>query len=108
KSGQIYRYDFYVKGCRFFGTTGCTSKREAEKYENLERDKARDLVKARSVAAASLQIDHVADRYWEAVGKHHVAADTTERDLDRLVKYFGANKLLTDIATADVTKLVAW
>jgi hypothetical protein len=53
-------------------------------------------------------LDYVAGRYWEEIGKHHVGADTTWRDIARLVKYFGATKLLTEILDDDVAKLVAW
>jgi integrase len=42
------------------------------------------------------------------VGQHHAGADTTWRDIERLVGYFGAPKLLTEIADDDVAKLVAW
>ena len=41
-------------------------------------------------------------------GKHHVGADTTFRDIERLIGYFGATKLLTEITDDDVAKLVAW
>jgi integrase len=58
--------------------------------------------------AGSLQIDHVAERYWNQIGQYHAGADTTSRDLARLVTYFGKAKLLTDIADTDVAKLVAW
>jgi len=60
------------------------------------------------LVAGSLQIDHVAARYWNLVGQHHAGADTTERDLARLVEYFGKGKLLTEIAGTDVAQLVAW
>jgi integrase len=72
-----------------------------------ERERARALVKAARHAAVSLQIDHVAERYWNERGQYHSGADNTSRDLARLVEYFGKTKLLTDIADADVAKLVA-
>jgi integrase len=55
----------------------------------------------------SLQIDDVADRYWNERGQYHSGKDNTSRDLARLVGYFGKAKLLTDISDADVAKLVA-
>jgi integrase len=108
KGSPIYSFDFVVKGRRFSGSTGRTSIREARQVEAEERDKARETIKAEAKASVSLAINHVADRYWEAVGKHHAGADTTERDLERLVKYFGPDKLLSDITDAEVIKLVAW
>jgi integrase len=56
----------------------------------------------------SLQIDHVAARYWNQIGQYHAGSDTTERDLARLVEYFGKSKMLTEISGTDVAQLVAW
>jgi integrase len=81
---------------------------ESEKYEAIERGKAEALLKASSLVAGSLRIDHVAARYWDQIGQYHAGADDTERDLARLVDYFGKARLLTDIAGTDVAKLVAW
>jgi integrase len=65
-------------------------------------------MKASLAAATSLQLDHLADRYWDEVGQHHAGANNTERDLGRLVDYFGKTKLLTELTDNDVAKLVAW
>jgi integrase len=108
KSGELYWYDFQINGHRFYGSTKCTSRKEAEKVEAVERDRAKALTKAAKFAAGSLQIDHVAARYWDQVGQHHAGSDTTERDLARLVAYFGPDKSMTEITDGDVAKLVAW
>jgi integrase len=107
KDSPFYHYDFQFKGNRFHGSTGCTSKREAEAFERNERDQAKRQVRSGG-AKPSTQLDYVAGRYWEEIGKHHVGADTTWRDIERLVKYFGESKLLTEILNDDVAKLVAW
>jgi integrase len=108
KQGKFYYFDFIVEGHRVSRSTRKTTLKEAKQVEAAEREAAREQVKAQQHAAVSLKIDHVAERYWEAVGQHHAGADTTERDLERLVIYFGKDRLITDIADADVTKLVAW
>jgi integrase len=108
KSAPYYWYDFQISGRRFHGSTRSTNCREAEKIEAQERERAHALVKAARHAAVSLQIDHVADRYWNERGQYHSGADNTARDLARLVEHFGKTKLLTDISDADVAKLVAW
>jgi hypothetical protein len=41
KDSPFYHYDFQFKGNRFHGSTGCTSKREAEAFERNERDQAK-------------------------------------------------------------------
>jgi integrase len=108
KASPFYHFDFQFKGHRFHGSTGAKSKREAEAVERLEKARAQKQLEQIGKAATSLRLDDVAERYWLEIGQHHVGKDTTDRDLARLIEYFGPDKLLTDIVDDDVTKLVAW
>ena len=104
----FYLYDFQWRGRRFHGSTKCTSRREAEQVEKAERERATQEATRAKVSSASLQFDDVAGRYWQEVGKHHAGSSNTWRDISRLVDYFGATRLLTEITDDDVAKLVAW
>jgi hypothetical protein len=86
KKSPFYWYDFQISGQRFHGLTRSTNRKEAEKVEQAEREKAKAAIKASSRLAGSLQIVNVAARYWEIVGKHHAGAGTTEHDLNRHVR----------------------
>jgi integrase len=97
-----------VRGHRFHGTTKCTTRREAEKVEAAEREKAKRLVAQLAAAKTSLRLDDVADRYWQEVGQHHAGADGTEHQLALLIEFFGKDKLLTEITGDDVALFVAW
>jgi len=108
KSAPYFWYDFQLRGQRFHGSTRCTTRREAEKVEAQERERAKALIKAAQFTAGSLQIDHVADRYWNERGQYHSGAENTARGVARLVEYFGKTTLLTDITDTEVAKLVAW
>lgn len=104
----FWSYNFQIGGHRFYGTTKCKTKREAEKIEAAERLKAaRQIAQARA-AATSLRLDDVAGRYWTEVGQHHAGADNTERQIGYLIDHFGKDKLITEITDDDVIKLVAW
>jgi hypothetical protein len=105
KDSPFYHFDFQFKGDRFHGSTGCTSKREAEAFERAARDRAKQQVKS-STSAVSTKLDDVAGRYWNEIGQHHVGEDTTWRDIERLVGYFGETKLLTEIQDDDVARAV--
>jgi integrase len=107
KDSPFYHFDFWFKGTRFSGPTGCTTKREAEAFERAEREQARHQAKIKP-EPLSTRLNDIADRYWKDIGQHHVGSDTTFRDLDRLVCYFGADKTLHDITDIDVADLVAW
>lgn len=108
KRSPFYSYDFQFRGHRFHGSTKCKDRREAEKVERAERDKAKRQLAQQQTARMSLRLDDVADRYWNEVGQHHKGADNTERLLGLIVDYFGKDRLITDITGDDVAKLVAW
>ncbi|HEX4159574.1 MAG TPA: tyrosine-type recombinase/integrase [Rhizomicrobium sp.] len=110
KGSPFYHFDFQYRGKRFHGSTCCTNRRAAEAVERDKREQARReaLTAPAASGVGSLQIDHVADRYWEEKGKYHAGADNTDRDLARLVGYFGKAKLLAEIDDNDVARLVAW
>ena len=103
-----WHFDFQWRGHRFHGSTKRTTRREAEKVEAAEREKAKAHVAQLQAARTSLRLDDVAGRYWSEVGQHHAAPGHTERYLSLLIEYFDKNKLVTDITDDDVTKLVAW
>ena len=105
---RFYRFDFWIAGHRFFGSTKATTRREAEAVERAEREKAKQHVAQAKAARTSLRLDDVAGRYWEEIGQHHAGADNTWRQINYLVEHFGKDKLLTEISDDDVVKLVAW
>jgi integrase len=104
----FWHFDFQVRGNRFHGSTKCTTRRKAEKIVAAEREKAKRLVAQLAAAKTSLRLDDVADRYWNEVGQHHAGADNTEHDLALLIEFFGKDKLLPDITSDGVARLVAW
>jgi integrase len=108
KSAPYYWFDFQLDGRRFHGSTKCTSRKEAEKFESVERDKAKALVKAMKRSAESLLIDDVADRLWNDSAQHDAGADATATNLARLIGYFGSTKALTDVDHNEAKKMVAW
>lgn len=108
KSGKVFWFDFQIQRRRFHGSTGCTARKEAEKVEAAEKDKARALLKALMRSRASLSIDDVAARLWEQSAQYDAAADATEKNLARLVEYFGKATLLTEIGQTKAREMVAW
>jgi integrase len=103
-----WQFDFRWRGTRFHGTTKKTTRREAEKVEVQEREKAKQFVAQTEAARSSLRLDDIAGRYWMEVGQHSSGARNTWRDLGRLIEFLGKDKLLTDITGSDVARLVAW
>jgi hypothetical protein len=98
----FWHFDFQVRGHRFYGSTKCTARREAEKVEAEERARAKRHVAQATAARTSMRLDDVAGRYWQEVGQHHAGADGTEHRLALLIQFFGKDKLLTEITGDDV------
>jgi integrase len=103
-----WHFDFQVRGYRFFGSTKCTTRREAEKVEAEERERAKQYVAQATAARTSLRLDDLAGRYWSEVGQYFASARNTEKRLGYLITFFGKDKLLTEIGDDDVLALVAW
>ncbi|MDH2402116.1 site-specific integrase [Bradyrhizobium sp. SSUT18] len=108
KRSPYYQFDFQYDGRRFHGSTKCTSRRDAEKLEAAELEKAKSLVKAMKRSRASLAIDDVADRLWNDSAQYDAEPKAAETNLARLIDYFGKAKSLTDINHNEAKKLVAW
>lgn len=108
KGSSIYQYKFEYRNRRFKGSCGTANKREAERVEaevRKQREAERD---AELAAGASLKLQDVAGRYYDEVGQRQAAAKNVDKLLGRLVEFFGADFLITDLTHADVGRLVAW
>jgi integrase len=103
---SVLPFDFVLRGHRFYGSTECTVRKEAEKFEAVEREKAKELVKAMKRSKASLLIDDVAARLWNE--QYDADPEATETNFARLVDYFGKSRSLTEIDHAAAKKMVAW
>ncbi|MFK4725343.1 integrase [Bradyrhizobium niftali] len=108
KRSPYYQFDFQHEGRRFHGSTKCTSRRDAEKFEAAELEKAKSLLKAMKRSSASLAIDDVADRLWNDSAQYDAEPKAAETNLARLIGYFGKTKSLTEINHNEAKKLMAW
>ncbi|UWU89600.1 hypothetical protein [Bradyrhizobium sp. CB1015] len=108
KRSPYYQFDFQHEGHRFHGSTKCTTRRDAERFEAAELEKAKALVKATRRAKASLAIDDVADRLWNDSAQYDSEPKATETNLARLIEYFGKDKPLTEIDHKVAKDMVAW
>jgi integrase len=108
KSAPYFWFDFQIQRRRFYGSTGCTSRKEAERFEALERERAKTQIKAMLRSRTSLALDDVAARLWHDKAQYDADPDATETNMARLVDYFGKTTLLTDIDNAKAVQMVAW
>lgn len=97
KTSPYYQYDFQFKGTRFYGSTGCKTKRDAERYEANERRK----VALGTVEKPTITVDEACGLWWEERGKHLRSAATSEYFLGALVQGLGGNRVISDLTIRD-------
>ncbi len=102
KNSRHYHFDFQFKGVRYHGSTGCQSKRDAERYERDQRTE----VALGTKVKPSLTIDQALGTFYAQKGRHE--KDTSvPGQLKRLTQMLGANKVIGDLTQLDMTVYVA-
>jgi len=109
KRSQFYTYEFELDGRRFYGPTKRTNEREALAIEKQEREKARQKLAAEAkLRNGPLTLRLATGRYWQEVGQFHAGANTTWRNLERLIEFFGPDEPMAAITGERVAALVSW
>lgn len=101
---QVYSYDFRYRRQRFSGSTGCTTKREAERFEEAER---RRIASLHFDATKPLPFKAAAAQFWYEVGQHRTSSHETLRYLDWLERQIGGSTPISTISDATIARLVA-
>lgn len=109
KNGRgTYSYDFEIRGRRFSGNTGATSKREAKRFEESQKEIERaKLAEEAKFFAPTMTFEVASSRYWLEVGQHHTNSDTTLTNLEWLRNAIGRNTEMEALTDSIVASLVA-
>ncbi len=99
---RFWQYDFVIQKKRFHGSTGQTTRRAAEAYEDRQR---RAAAEGKLGDAAQLTLDLAAGKWWAEVGQHRGESDLERQKnrLQRLVGLFPKDIRLAEITTALVS-----
>lgn len=105
RPGQtVYSYDFRHHGHRFSGSTGCPTKREAERFEEELKRKLKAHTASRD---APMTFMTATTLWWEQKGKFRADAIDQERYLAWLQDVIGRKTLIADISDSDIARAVA-
>lgn len=105
---DVYSYDFVYRKDRFSGSTGCTTRREAEAFEKRKREQVRaSLISDQALKGDDYTFDMAVNRWFDEVGQHHRNDDTLLTVLAWLRAWIGDNTNLRDINDSTVANLVA-
>src|SRR3974390_821893 len=108
----IYAYSFQIRGQPFFGSTGCTTKREALAVEAQAKQNALDDLKKRKAATTGpLSFDAALEKLWSEVGTYYRGTyrKTVATALAWLLEKSGIrpNTLIRDIGPALINEAIA-
>ena len=105
KEGRdTYSYDFRYRGQRFSGNTECTTKREAERFEQAVREKCKAEVVNLN---APMTFAVAATLYWEEKGQHLSNSADEERHLAWLQGQIKGATRVSEISDRIVASAVA-
>ncbi len=98
-----WHYDFQFKGRRYHGSTGCTSKRDAERYEAEVRRQAALGIEVKP----AITVDKACGAWFDGKGKHQRSHSSTVYQLAALAEGLGPNRWLHDLRLPNLDKYIA-
>lgn len=110
KRGSTFYYDFKLSNHRFYGDTGATSKREAQRIEATRKQEASEEIKKSERAGGPVySFKEAASRYYSEIGQYlrGDGPDNLLWSLGWLEKEIGASTLIDRIDNALVARITA-
>lgn len=99
KRGEVWHFDFTVKGNRYRGSTGFTAKAKAKAYADAERDALKlGTMPARPVAT----IGEAADQYFASRAAGLKSAVTIAQRIKIMLRHIGRDTLVTEIGPREI------
>jgi len=103
QNSPYWHYEFQMKGVRHYGSTFCTSKRDAERFE---RDRRTEAATGRT-EKPSITLDLGFGLFWETKGRFDSAHKTTEYQMANLLRLLPAGMLLHDLDDITISAFIA-
>lgn len=102
---RFFAYDFVIQGRRHTGSTGQTTRRAAEAFEERQR---RAVATGALGDAAQLTLNQAAGKWWDEIGRYRGDSDLDRQEnrVRRLVKLFPRDITLAEITTARISDAV--
>lgn len=97
KNSPYFHFDFVWQGRRFFGSTGCKTKRDAVRHEDVERAKAR----AGGNLRPPITLDEACGLYQDRV-EDLPSWPNARYMIEALIAGLGANHLLSELTQRDL------
>jgi integrase len=99
KRSSIFLYDFWLKGVRHHGSTGCKTKRDADRFEATKRA---ELSIAAKRTKPLITLDEAAGRYEDHLRANGKWSATMDYLIANVVEGLGGDRFLSDITEQDL------
>jgi integrase len=96
---SIFLYDFVLKSVRYHGSTGCKTKRDADRYEAQKRA---ELAVAQKRSKPLITLDEAAGRYEDHLRANGKWSGTMDYLIANVVEGIGGDRFLSDITEQDL------
>jgi integrase len=106
KGSPYYQYDFQIRGRRFHGSTKETTKRKAEIVEQNEKAARRTELSSGSPKLTQT-LDYAAEKYFSKVASWQPSKDTTDFQIQNLIRLIHEDTTLEQIDDAVVSDFVS-
>lgn len=107
KGEAAWAFDFIVRGHRFWGSTGCTDRRAAERWLEGFKAEKKAAIDRHHDPRAVLTFAEAASRWYDEIGQHRSGAADLDRQLDFLTTTIGARTLISAIDDNRIARAVA-
>lgn len=98
RGSETYHYEFQLNGHRFRGTTEETTRAAAKRVEAQKRVDAEKGIKPGKNRDFTLAA--AAEKYYEEIAAAQRSADTTDGQLENLIRIIGGKTMLSQINPA--------
>jgi integrase len=102
KNSTIFLYDFQCRGARFYGSTGCKTKRDADRFESQLR--AKIALDDGTRKKPPITLDDAAAVYEDRLRTTGKWSTTTDYIMAGLVEAIGGSKFLSEITQDELSK----
>lgn len=102
KNSSVFLYDFQLGGVRYYGSTGCKTKRDADRFEANER--ARIALDTGRRKKPQITLDEAAGLYEDRLRGNGKWSATTEYMIVSLIESIGGDRFLSEIAQEDLLR----
>lgn len=117
KRDKYWSYDFQYNLVRYYGTTKCQRKADAQLFcEDLEekiKDHIQSHAEEQALELSQLTLKRAINRFYNEKGQYSSDPKQKKKDLDRIKAHLGKhqhgeNTLLTDITDSDLSAFIAY